>query len=81
MIRREGKPFRVEVIDRQVTVRMNDYRPRSFFHCGGVDAVAESFLDDDCVGEVSFGLRQKVAHRHGFSRAAHAEQHRVLRRG
>ena len=79
MVGRQRQSLRVEVIDGQVAVRMDDDGPRAFLDRRGVDAVAQPFLDDDGVTEVTLGLREQVADRHGLPRARHAEQHRVLR--
>ena len=59
---------------------MNDDGPRALLDGLRVDAVGQTLLDDDGVGEVTFRLRKQIANRHGFARAAHAEQHGVLRR-
>ena len=80
MIRRQRQLLRVEVIDGQIAVRVDDDGPRAFLDRGGVDAVAESLFDDDGVAEIAFGLRKQVADGDGFSRTGHAEQHGVLRR-
>ncbi|MEI2725680.1 MAG: hypothetical protein V9H26_19845 [Verrucomicrobiota bacterium] len=60
---------------------MDDDGPRAFLDRRGVNAVAQPFLDDDGVTEVTFGLREQVADGDGLPCARHAEQHRVLRRG
>ena len=81
MIWREWESFRVEVIDGQVAVGMNDDGARAGFDRPGVDAVAQSLLDDDCVTEVTLGLREEIADGDGLARARHPEQHGVLRGG
>ena len=76
----ERQAFCVEVIDGQVAVGMNDYRACAFFDRGGVDPVAETFLNNDRVAEIAFGLRKQVTNGHRLARARHAEQNRVLGR-
>ena len=80
MVGREGQSLRVEIIDGQVAVGMNDDGPRAFLDGRGVDAVGQTFFDDDGVTEITFGLRKQVANSHGFPRATHAEQNGVLGR-
>ena len=80
MIGSERQAFRVEVIDGQVAVGMNDYRACAFFDSGRVDPVAETFLNDDRVAEITFGLRKQVANGQRLARTRHAEQDRVLGR-
>ena len=79
MFGRQWQPLRVEIIDGQVAIRVDDDGPRTFFDCGGVDAVTKSFLNDDSVTEVSFCLREQVANGDRLARARQAEQHRMLR--
>src|SRR5206468_1062077 len=43
-----------------------------------VDAIRESFLDDDSVSEVAFRLGKEVADCDGFAGTAHAEEDGVL---
>ena len=45
----------------------------------GVDAIGQSFFDDDGVTEITFGLRKQVANGHGLACARHAQQDGVLR--
>ncbi len=78
MVGREGQSLRVEIIDGQVAVGMNDDGPRAFLDRRGVDAVGKPFFDDDGVTEITFGLRKQVANRDRFPRARHAQQNRVL---
>src|SRR5439155_21922440 len=61
MIGRERQALCVEVVDGQVAVGMNDDRARAFFDRSRVDSVAETFLNDDSVAEIAFGLGEKVA--------------------
>ena len=72
--------MRVEIIDRQVAVRLNDDRSRVRFDRARVDFVRKPFLDDDRVVVERFRLRKQIADSDAFAGAAHAEQDRVLRR-
>src|SRR6266542_4291544 len=78
MIRRQRQSLRVEVIDGQVAVRVDDDWPRAFLDRRRVNAVAESLLDDDGVREISLGLREQVANCDGLARAGHSKQYGVL---
>src|ERR1043166_8957304 len=79
MIRREWQSLRVEIIDSQVAVRVNDDWPCAFLDCRRVNAIAEALLDDDGVSEITFRLREQVANGDGLARARHSEQHGMLR--
>ena len=59
---------------------MNDDGPRAFLDGRGVDAVGQTFFDDDGVTEITFGLRKQVANRDRFPRSRHAKQNGVLGR-
>jgi hypothetical protein len=61
MVGREGQSFRVEIIDGQIAVGMNDDGARSFLDRCGIDAVGKPFFDDDGVTKITFGLREQVA--------------------
>ena len=65
----ERQSFGVEIIDGQVAVGMNDDGPRAFLHGLRVDAIGQSLLDDDGVGEITFRLRKQITNGHGFARA------------
>ena len=78
MVGCQRQTFGIEIIDGQVAVGMDDDGPRTFLDRLRVDAVRQTFLDDDGVSEVAFGLRKQIANRHRFARAAHSEQHGVL---
>ena len=79
VVRRERKSLRVEVVDGDVAVRLNDDGFGVGFNRLGVNAVGQPLLNDDGVGEVAFGLRKQVADGDGFSGPAHAQQNGVLR--
>src|ERR1051325_932460 len=78
MIRRERQSLRVEIIDGEIAVRVDDDGPRTFLDRRGVNAITESLLNDDGVSEVTFRLREQIAYSHGLPRSTHAKQHRVL---
>ena len=80
MVGGEGQTFGVEIIDRQIAVRMNDDRARAFLNRLRVNPIGQPFFDDDRIGEIAFGLGQKIAHGHGSARAGHSQQYGVLRR-
>ena len=75
----QRQSLRVEIIDGQVAVRLNDDWFRAGFNRLRIDAVRQSLLNDDGVGEIAFGLTQEIADVDGFAGAAHAEQHGMLR--
>src|SRR5439155_4688853 len=79
VIRRERKPFRIEVVDRQVAVRVDDDWAGIFIDRLRVNAVGKAFLDNNGIGEVTLRLREQVADTYGFSSTAHAKQNSVLR--
>ena len=79
MVGCERQSFGVEIIDGQIAVGMNDDGTRALLDRLRVDAVGQSFLDDDGVGEITFGLREQITDGHGFARARHSQQHGVLR--
>ena len=54
MIGRQRQTFRVEVIDGEVAVRMNDDGPRALLDGLCVNAVGQTFFNDDGVGEIPF---------------------------
>ena len=80
MFGRERQSMRVEIVDRQVAIRLNDDRSRVRFDRPRVDFVRQSFLDDDRVVVERFRLRKQVADSDALAGAAHSEQHGVLRR-
>src|SRR5665213_4570040 len=75
----QRQSLRVEIIDGQVAVRLDDDWFRSWFYRLRIDSVRQSLLNDDGVGEIAFGLTQEIADVDGFAGAAHAEQHGMLR--
>ena len=79
MVGREGQSLRVEVIDGQVAIRVDDDGARTVLDGRGVDSVGKPFLNDDGVTEITFGLREQVANGHGLASARHTQQHGVLR--
>ena len=79
MVGRQRQTLRVEIIDGQIAVGMNDDGPCAVLDGLRVDAVRQTFLNDDGVGEITFGLRKQVANGDRLARARHAEQHGVLR--
>ncbi len=81
MLRGEREAMRVEVVDRQVAVRLEDDRARVWLDGACVEFVGEPFLDDDGVVVEGFGLREEVADCDALACAAHAQQDRMLRRG
>ena len=78
MLSGEGKAVSIEIVDREVTIGLNDDRARVGFNSSRVDLVRQSFLDDDGVVVERFGLREEVADRNAFAGTAHAEKHGML---
>ncbi len=80
MLRRERHPVRIEVVDGQVAVRLDDDRTR--IRCDGarVALVGKPFLDNHGVVVKRLGLAEQITDGDALTRAAHAEKHRVLRR-
>ena len=74
----ERKPLRIEVIDGQFAIGMNQDRPAA--QTLGELLVGKPFLDDDGVVVTGLGLGQEVVHRERLARAGHADEHRMLRR-
>ena len=72
--------MRVQIVDRQVAIRLNDDWPCVWFDRPRVDFVRKPFLDDDGVVVERFGLRKQVADSDALPGAAHTEQDRMLRR-
>ena len=58
MVGRQRQPLRVEVIDGEVAIWVDDDGPRALFDGRGLNAVAESLLNDDGVTEITLGLRK-----------------------
>ena len=56
MVGRQRQTFRVQIINGQVAVGMNDDGARTGFDGLGIDAVGQPFFNDDGVGKVTFGL-------------------------
>ncbi len=65
--RRQWQRLRVEIIDGQVAVRLNDDWFRAGFNRLRIDAVGQSLLNDDGVAKVAFGLTQEIADVDGFA--------------
>ena len=65
--------MRVQIVDRQVAVRLNDDRSRVRFDRARVDFVGKAFFDDDRVVIERFRLRKQIADSDALAGAAHAE--------
>ena len=72
----QRKAARVEIVDRKVTVRMEDNRP--FTEGTGERLIGKPLLNDDGVVVIGSRLFQKVAHVHGFPGAGGTDENRVL---
>ena len=73
MVGRQRQAFRVEIIDGQVAVGMDDDGTRALLDRRGIDAVGKPFLNDDRVTEITFGLGEQVANGHGLAGAGHSQ--------
>src|SRR6266487_4873241 len=72
MLRRERQAVRVQIVNRQVAIRLNNDWPGGWLYRPRVDLVRQSFLDDDGVVIKSFRLRKQIADSDTLTSAAHS---------